>query len=101
LRLSIWVINVVYGRGREVAAPIMKSGKVAVLALIGNSTSAIALQDQHLTKQIAAITLKPQNPAIILPDADLDLAIQNVLLSLSLNGQRCTALKYYTFMKYC
>jgi glyceraldehyde-3-phosphate dehydrogenase (NADP+) len=43
------VINVVYGRGREVAAPIMKSGKVAVLALIGN-TSAIALQDQHLTK---------------------------------------------------
>jgi glyceraldehyde-3-phosphate dehydrogenase (NADP+) len=25
----------------------MKSGKVAVLALIGNSTSAIALQDQH------------------------------------------------------
>jgi glyceraldehyde-3-phosphate dehydrogenase (NADP+) len=28
----------------------MKSGKVAVLALIGNSTSAIALQDQHLTK---------------------------------------------------
>jgi glyceraldehyde-3-phosphate dehydrogenase (NADP+) len=42
------VINVVYGRGREVA-PIMKSGKVAVLALIGNSTS-IALQDQHPNK---------------------------------------------------
>jgi glyceraldehyde-3-phosphate dehydrogenase (NADP+) len=47
-QLSIWVINVVYGRGREVA-PIMKSGKVAVLALIGNSTS-IALQDQHPNK---------------------------------------------------
>jgi glyceraldehyde-3-phosphate dehydrogenase (NADP+) len=43
------VINIVYGRGREVAAPIMKSGKVAVLALIGNST-AIALQDQHPNK---------------------------------------------------
>jgi glyceraldehyde-3-phosphate dehydrogenase (NADP+) len=28
----------------------MKSGKVAVLALIGNSTSAIALQDQHQQK---------------------------------------------------
>jgi glyceraldehyde-3-phosphate dehydrogenase (NADP+) len=28
----------------------MKSGKVAVLALIGNSTSAIALQDQHPNK---------------------------------------------------
>jgi glyceraldehyde-3-phosphate dehydrogenase (NADP+) len=29
----------------------MKSGKVAVLALIGNSTSAIALQDQHPNKK--------------------------------------------------
>jgi glyceraldehyde-3-phosphate dehydrogenase (NADP+) len=43
------VINVVYGRGRS-GCPIMKSGKVAVLALIGNSTSAIALQDQHPNK---------------------------------------------------
>jgi glyceraldehyde-3-phosphate dehydrogenase (NADP+) len=34
----------------ESGCSIMKSGKVAVLALIGNSTSAIALQDQHLTK---------------------------------------------------
>jgi glyceraldehyde-3-phosphate dehydrogenase (NADP+) len=33
----------------ESGCSIMKSGKVAVLALIGNSTSAIALQDQ-LTK---------------------------------------------------
>jgi glyceraldehyde-3-phosphate dehydrogenase (NADP+) len=38
----------------EVAAPIMKSGKVAVLALIGNSTSAI-LQDQHPNKIDCAI----------------------------------------------
>jgi glyceraldehyde-3-phosphate dehydrogenase (NADP+) len=30
----------------EVASPIMASGKVTVLALIGNSKSAIALQDQ-------------------------------------------------------
>jgi acyl-CoA reductase-like NAD-dependent aldehyde dehydrogenase len=28
-------INIVYGRGREVASPIMKSGKVDILALIG------------------------------------------------------------------
>jgi glyceraldehyde-3-phosphate dehydrogenase (NADP+) len=36
-----------------VAAPIMKSGKVAVLALIGNSTSAIALKTN--TNKIDAI----------------------------------------------
>src|SRR5690606_7531601 len=40
------VINIIYGRGREVAAPIMASGKIDVFALIGNSKSAIALQDQ-------------------------------------------------------
>ncbi|WP_438965626.1 NADP-dependent glyceraldehyde-3-phosphate dehydrogenase [Flavobacterium sp.] len=90
------VINIVYGRGRNVASPIMKSGKVAVLALIGNSKSAIALQDQHPNKNRLRLILglEAKNPAIVLPDADLDLAIQECVTgSLSFNGQRCTALK--------
>ena len=90
------VINVVYGRGREVASPIMASGKVTVLALIGNSKSAIALQDQHPNKNRLRLILglEAKNPAIILPDADLDLAIQECISgTLSFNGQRCTALK--------
>lgn len=90
------VINIVYGRGREVASPIMKSGKIDVLALIGNSKSAIALQDQHPNKNRLRLILglEAKNPAIILPDADLDLAIQECITgSLSFNGQRCTALK--------
>ena len=38
--------------------------------------------------------LEAKNPAIILPDADLDLAIQECVTgTLSFNGQRCTALK--------
>jgi glyceraldehyde-3-phosphate dehydrogenase (NADP+) len=90
------VINIVYGRGREVASPIMKSGKIDILALIGNSTSAIALQDQHPNKNRLRLVLglEAKNPAIILPDADLDLAIQECIAgTLSFNGQRCTALK--------
>ena len=90
------VINIVYGRGREIAAPIMKSGKVDILALIGNSKSAIALQDQHPNKNRLRLILglEAKNPAIILPDADLDLAIQECIAgTLSFNGQRCTALK--------
>jgi glyceraldehyde-3-phosphate dehydrogenase (NADP+) len=90
------VINVLYGRGREVASPIMKSGKVDILALIGNSKSAIALQDQHPNKNRLRLVLglEAKNPAIILPDADLDLAIQECITgTLSFNGQRCTALK--------
>ena len=90
------VVNVLYGRGRQVAGPIMKTGKVDVLALIGNSKSAVALQDQHPYKNRLrlVLSLEAKNPAIILPDADLDLAINECILgTLSFNGQRCTALK--------
>ena len=90
------VVNVLFGRGRTVAAPIMQTGKVDVLALIGNSKSANALQDQHpkSNRLRLVLGLEAKNPAIILPDADLDLTISECLAgTLSFNGQRCTALK--------
>lgn len=90
------VINIIYGRGRVVATPIMQSGKVDVLALIGNSKSANALQNQHPKKNRLRLVLglEAKNPAIVLKDADLDLAIEECISgTLSFNGQRCTALK--------
>lgn len=90
------VVNVLFGRGRTVAAPIMQTGKVDVLALIGNSKSANALQDQHpkSNRLRLVLGLEAKNPAIILPDADLNLTINECLAgTLSFNGQRCTALK--------
>nr|WP_299173534.1 NADP-dependent glyceraldehyde-3-phosphate dehydrogenase [uncultured Allomuricauda sp.] len=90
------VVNILFGRGRAVAAPIMKTGKVDVLALIGNSKSANALQDQHpkSNRLRLVLGLEAKNPAIILPDADLDLTIKECISgTLSFNGQRCTALK--------
>ncbi len=90
------VINVLFGRGRTVAAPIMKTGKIDVLALIGNSKSANALQDQHpkSNRLRLVLGLEAKNPAIVLPDADLDLTVEECLAgTLSFNGQRCTALK--------
>src|SRR5690606_19996537 len=90
------VVNVIYGRGRVLAAPIMKSGKIDVLALIGNSKSANALQESHPKKNRLRLVLglEAKNPAIVLPDADLDLAVDECITgTLSFNGQRCTALK--------
>ena len=90
------VVNIVFGRGREMASPIMKTGKVNVLALIGHSSSAISLQDLHPQKNRLRLVLglEAKNPAIILDDADLDLAVNECINgSLSFNGQRCTALK--------
>ena len=90
------VVNILFGRGRAVAAPIMKTGKIDVLALIGNSKSANALQEQHpkSNRLRLVLGLEAKNPAIILPDADLDLTINECIAgTLSFNGQRCTALK--------
>lgn len=90
------VVNIVYGRGRVLATPLMQSGKIDVLALIGNSKSANALQEEHPkgNRLRMVLGLEAKNPAIVLPDADLDLAVEECIAgSLSFNGQRCTALK--------
>ncbi len=90
------VVNIIYGRGRAVASPIMKDGRVDILALIGNSTSANALQAVHpkSNRLRMVLGLEANNPAIVLPDADLDLAISECVAgATSFNGQRCTALK--------
>lgn len=89
-------VNIIYGRGRVLASPIMGSGKIDVLALIGNSKSANALQSEHPkgNRLRMVLGLEAKNPAIVLPDADLDLAVEECLAgTLSFNGQRCTALK--------
>ncbi|WP_298763408.1 NADP-dependent glyceraldehyde-3-phosphate dehydrogenase [uncultured Polaribacter sp.] len=90
------VVNIIYGRGRTLATPIMKTGLVDVLALIGNSKSANAIQENHPQKNRLRLVLglEAKNPGIVLPDADLDLAIAECISgSTSFNGQRCTALK--------
>ena len=90
------VVNIIFGRGREIASPIMKTGKINVLALIGHSSSAVSLQDLHPQKNRLRLVLglEAKNPAIIMDDADLELTVNECINgSLSYNGQRCTAIK--------
>ena len=90
------VVNILFGRGRKICPPIMQSGFVDVLALIGHSSSAVSLQDEHPNKNRLRLVLglEAKNPAIVLPGADLNLAIKECISgTLSYNGQRCTALK--------
>jgi len=90
------VINTVYGEGSKVIGPLMASGKIDVLAFIGTSRVADILKKQHPKphRLRCVLGLDAKNPGIVLPDADLDLAVKECLLgSLSFNGQRCTALK--------
>lgn len=90
------IFNVVYGKGEVVVPLLLESGHVNTLALIGSSKVAGYLKKLHpKVNQLRAILgLDAKNAAIVLPDADLDLAVSECLVgSLSFNGQRCTALK--------
>ena len=90
------VVNIVYGHGSEIVGPIMESGKVDVLAFIGSSKVANTLQKQHPrpARLRSILGLDAKNPAIVLADADLDVAVRECVSgALSFNGQRCTAIK--------
>jgi glyceraldehyde-3-phosphate dehydrogenase (NADP+) len=90
------VINIIYGRGRETVGALMESGKVDVFAFIGTNKGANDLKKLHPKphRLRAILGLDAKNPAIVLPDADLENAVAECITgSLSFNGQRCTALK--------
>lgn len=90
------VINTVYGKGSLVVPHLLGSGKVNTLTLIGSSTVADHLKKLHpkANRLRAILGLDAKNAAIVLDDADIDLAVKECVLgALSFNGQRCTALK--------
>ncbi len=90
------VINVIYGRGRETVSALMASGKVDVFAFIGTNKAASDLKKLHPRphRLRAALGLDAKNPGIVLPEVDLDNAVNEAITgALSFNGQRCTALK--------
>lgn len=89
-------VNTLYGKGSEIIAPIMESGKVNVLAFIGSSKVANGLKKLHpkVNRLRAILSLDAKNAAIVTRHANIDVAVNECILgALSFNGQRCTALK--------
>ena len=90
------VVNTVYGRGHEVVPPLMQSGQVSVLALVGASHLADRLKKLHPTvnRLRAVLILDSKNAGIVLPDANLNVTVEECLAgAFAFNGQRSTALK--------
>ncbi len=90
------VINIIYGKGRDTVGALMETGKIDVFAFIGTNKGANEIKRLHPKphRLKAILGLDAKNPAIVLPDADLDNAVSECVMgSLSFNGQRCTALK--------
>jgi glyceraldehyde-3-phosphate dehydrogenase (NADP+) len=90
------VVNTVYGEGARVVGPMIQDGRIDVLAFIGSSKVGALLKHQHPkpNRLRCVLGLDAKNPAVILPDADLELAARECVLgAFSYNGQRCTAIK--------
>lgn len=90
------VVNTVYGRGADIIPPLMQSGRINVLTLIGSSKVADKLKKLHpkVNRLRAILGLDAKNAAIITENADLDQAVKETVAgALSFNGQRCTAIK--------
>lgn len=90
------VINIVNGVGKDIIEPAVHTGNIDVLAFIGSSQVAnqikLAHPQPHHFRSILGLDAK--NPALILPDADIPLAVSECVRgAFSFNGQRCTALK--------
>ncbi|KAF0124585.1 MAG: glyceraldehyde-3-phosphate dehydrogenase (NADP) [Elusimicrobia bacterium] len=65
-------VNTLYGDGKTVVTPIMKSGKVNVLAFIGSSGVADIIRSQHPKphRLRCALGLDAKNAGIVLEDAE-------------------------------
>jgi len=90
------VVNTVYGESGDILPPLLSTGKIDCLAFIGSGTGADMMKSWHPKphRLRSVLGLEAKNPAIILPDADIDLAVRECIKgSLAFNGQRCTALK--------
>lgn len=90
------VVNTIYGRGHAIVPPLMKTGKIDVLTLIGSSKVANDLKKLHpkVNRLRAILGLDAKNAAIVTKNANLQLAAKEIMLgALSFNGQRCTAIK--------
>lgn len=89
-------INFFSGSGRETLEPAMTTGDVDVLAFIGGSKAAdtIIKAHPHPHRLKVFLQLEGKNTGIILPDADVESAVEQVVTgSTTFNGQRCTAVK--------
>src|SRR5688500_16399707 len=70
-------VKIICGRGREPVAGLMETGKIDVFAFIGTNKGANDLKKLHPKphRLKAILGLDAKNPAIVLPDADLNIAV--------------------------
>lgn len=87
------VLNMVTGYGPEAGAPIVEDERVRMISFTGSSVVGreIGSKAGHGLKKLM-LELGGKNGMIVMPDADLDLALEGALWgAFGTTGQRCTA----------
>ncbi len=92
--LPAGVLNTVTGTGEEIGNYLVTHPRVSMISFTGSS-----MVGEKIAKKVGMIPLLFEcggnNPAIVLPDADLDLASKEIIKgAYAFSGQRCTAIKY-------
>ncbi|SFN32247.1 lactaldehyde dehydrogenase / glycolaldehyde dehydrogenase [Candidatus Pantoea varia] len=89
--LPAGVINIVYGLGPEVGQELAANPKVGLVSLTGSVGAGVATMEaaaKNVTK--VSLELGGKAPAIVMDDADLDLAVRAIVSSRMINsGQVC------------
>lgn len=88
------VVNLIYGAGRDVGDVIVGHPDVAGVSFTGSNDVGASLYEQCARRGAhAQCEMGGKNPAIILEDANLELAVQAVIGgAFGATGQRCTAM---------
>jgi acyl-CoA reductase-like NAD-dependent aldehyde dehydrogenase len=87
------VLNLVLGRGSEVGDALTGHPEVDAITFTGSNPVGRAIQRQVVERGVKVqLEMGGKNPAVVLADADLDLATQHVARGAFLSaGQKCTA----------
>ena len=87
------VIQLVHGRGTEVGAAMVEHPRVPVISFTGSTATGSRIGEVcgRMHKRLS-LEMGGKNAQIVMPDADLDLALDGVLWgAFGTTGQRCTA----------
>ncbi len=86
-------VNLVTGRGEDVGDAIVDSPDVSVLSFTGSSATGKGIAERAARRlKRLSLELGGKNAAVVLADADLELAADGIVWSaFATTGQRCTA----------
>ncbi len=87
------VLNLVTGSGGEVGDTLVNDPRVDVISFTGSTDTGRSVLTETASRiKRVSLEMGGKNAIIVMPDADLDLAVEGILWSaFGTSGQRCTA----------